>query len=470
VAAKDLSVGPSESARTAVVKQAPADELAALRKKVHNLSSLIEVSIIINSTLDLEKLVCLVMEKAQTVMDAEASSVMLINEEEDILECQVALGEVGEKVRKIQLKMGEGIAGWVASKGVPLNVPDVTQDPRFFSKSDESTGFKTRSILAVPLKVKERVIGVAEVINRSDGQPFDEDDIDLFSTFCRQVAMAIDNARMHRYLLEKERLEQQLESAKIIQQSFMPQSLPSGPQGLFDVAARNLPATAVGGDFYDFIDFDGESAALILGDVSGKGVPAALYMARLVSDLRFQAQMTREPAPLLRLINDLLVQRSRRGMFVTLVYGLLDVHRGRLTYSNAGHLPLLWVQARRRRITWLKGDQGVPLGVLPAANFPQQQIDLEGGDFVILVTDGVVEAKNRRGAQFGFERLERLIGRGLHGPLHAVEKIIDGVRAFAGDQQQHDDVTVLALRWNGTANRKADGGRQAGDSLHRGHP
>jgi sigma-B regulation protein RsbU (phosphoserine phosphatase) len=455
VAVKNLAVTPSETSNP-TPGEAPLDkELDLLRTKVQNLSSLIEVSIIINSTLDLEKLVSLVMEKAQTVMNAEASSVMLINEEEGVLECQVALGEVGDKVRKIQLKMGEGIAGWVAEKGVPLNVPDVSRDPRFFSKSDESTGFKTRSILAVPLKVKEKIIGVAEVINRLDGKPFDDDDVDLFSTFCRQVAMAIDNARMHRHLIEKERLEQQLEAAKIIQQSFMPQSLPSGVHGTFDVAAQNLPATAVGGDFYDFFEFDEDSAALILGDVSGKGVPAALYMARLVSDLRFQAQMTREPAALLQIVNDQLVQRSRRGMFVTLVYGLLDVGRGRLTYSNAGHLPLLYVQPSQQQVTWLRGESGMPLGVLSPAEFSQQEIRMNPGDLVILVTDGVVEAKNSEGGQFGFERLEQVLREPLDGPSHAVEKIFEAVQAFAGDQQQHDDVTVLALRWNGSKAHKA---------------
>src|SRR5574341_161415 len=142
------------------------DEIEALQAKVATLSSLIEVSIIVNSTLDLDSVLSLVMEKAQAVMEAEASSVMLINEKTGMLEWEVALGEVGTQVmQKIQLRVGEGIAGWVAQSGQPLIVPDVSKEPRFSKRSDEATGFKTRSILAVPLKVKDRIIGVAEVIN-----------------------------------------------------------------------------------------------------------------------------------------------------------------------------------------------------------------------------------------------------------------------------------------------------------------
>ncbi|MCH6559324.1 GAF domain-containing protein, partial [candidate division KSB1 bacterium] len=252
-------------------------ELAYLRSKVSDLSSLIETSIIINSTLELDALVRLVMEKAQSVMKAEASSVMLLNDEGDSLECTVALGEVGEQVKKIQLKIGEGIAGWVALHGKPQIIPDVSNDPRFSSKTDSSTGFQTRSILAAPLKVKDKVIGVAEVINRLDGKPFDNDDLDLFSTFCRQVAMAIENTRMHKLQMEQQRLQHELESAKIIQESFMPEILPDLVNSQFSIAAKSLPAAMVGGDLYDFIQFDSNTLGIALGDVTGKGVPAARY-------------------------------------------------------------------------------------------------------------------------------------------------------------------------------------------------
>ena len=201
------------------------DEILRLRYKLDRLSSLIEVSIIINSTLDLDEVINLVMEKAQSVMDAEASSLFLINEHTGKLECEVALGEVGSVVKeKFELNAGEGIAGWCVKTAKPLIVPDTTRDPRFAKKMDEETGFKTRSILAVPLEVRHKIIGVAEVINPLAGREFSQEDLDLFSTFGRQVALAIENARLHRTSLEKQKIEEckdETISKEEINQSFL---------------------------------------------------------------------------------------------------------------------------------------------------------------------------------------------------------------------------------------------------------
>ncbi|MFQ5629730.1 MAG: GAF domain-containing protein, partial [bacterium] len=243
---------------------AEGDELSQLRSRVGTLSSLIEVSIIINSTLDLDEVINLVMEKAQAVMKAEASAVMLLNEESGILECQVALGEVGQQVQEtIKLKIGEGVAGWVAQTGKPVIVPDAQKDPRCANRVDKQTGFVTRSILAVPLVVKEKIIGVAEVINRLDGKAFTDDDLDLFSTFGRQVALAIENARMHRFMLEQQKFEQQLEAARIIQESFLPQKAPTDSRNRFRVAGKSIAASSIGGDFFDYIEFDDNTLGLV---------------------------------------------------------------------------------------------------------------------------------------------------------------------------------------------------------------
>ena len=224
------------------------NKLQELQARVEDLSSLIHVTNIISSTLDQVELLGLVMEKAQEVMRAEASSVFLINEERDVLECEVALGSHSDKITKIiRLEKGQGVAGWVWENGTSLIVPDVSKDDRFYSAADQKSGFQTKSILAVPLQNKEKIIGVAEVINRTDGNEFTHYDLDLFKTFCQQVAMSIENARVHQIELEQERLRQQLESAKEIQPSFMPQKLPQGENGIFDIAARNLPASTSGG-------------------------------------------------------------------------------------------------------------------------------------------------------------------------------------------------------------------------------
>ncbi|MCB0287342.1 MAG: GAF domain-containing protein, partial [Calditrichaeota bacterium] len=197
-----------------------------LEEKVNALSSLIEVGIIINSTVQLNEVMKLVMEKALGVMNAEASAVFLINAEKHVFEIPVALGDASAKFKTIEIPMDVGIAGAIAKSGEAEIIPDAYKDSRFNAKVDKETGFVTRSILAAPLKVRDKLIGVAEVINRNDGNAFDEDDLNLFSAFCRQVAMAIENARVHQLELDKQRIEQQLEAAKHIQQSFMPESLP----------------------------------------------------------------------------------------------------------------------------------------------------------------------------------------------------------------------------------------------------
>jgi len=424
------------------------DEIENLKARVATLSSLIEVSIIVNSTLDLDSVLSLVMEKAQSVMDAEACSVMLINEKTGMLEWEVALGEVSAQVmQKIQLRVGEGIAGWVAQSGQPLIVPDVSKDPRFSKKSDDTTGFITRSILAVPLKVKERIIGVAEVINPLRGKSFTEDDLDLFSTFSRQVALAIENARMHRTMLEKQKLDQQLEAARTIQESFMPQTFPEDPQKRFEIFAKSIPATQIGGDFYDFMMFENDTLGIVVGDVSGKGVPAALYMARLVSDFRVASQRYRDPAQTLQKMNEGLVERGRRGMFVTLQYAQLDIATGGVNFATGGHLPVYWLQSDGESGEFISSGGGAPLGIMATTQFVPKSIRLGPGDFLVTFTDGVIEAKNTEFEQYSMQRLKEFLCRPWPSPKELVEHVVEDVRKFTQGMPQHDDLTVVALKW-----------------------
>lgn len=425
-----------------------AQEIKILKQRISDLTSLIEVSAIINATLDLDELINLVMQKAQAVMSAEASSIMLLNEATNLLECRFALGEVQDQLRnKIQLKMGQGIAGWVAEKGEPIIVPDTKVDARFYQNVDKTTGFETRSILAAPLIVKGKVIGVAEVINRCDGKPFTADNLEIFSTFCRQVALAVENAKVHHLMLEEQRLKQQLESAHTIQQSFMPQTFPRSPENKFLVYGKNIPATSVGGDLFDFVEFDSQRLGLIIGDVSGKGIPAALYMARLVSDLRYYSHLKKDAGQTLSAINELLLERSSQGMFVTLQYMILDSQTGKLSIVNGGHLPPLWIRARKRSVERISCNSGIPLGVIPVSFMEDQCIQLESGDFIVMYTDGIIEAKNSSGQLFSMGQLEKIINTNRETPEEVVQMIIDSVLKFSEGKAQHDDITVLALKW-----------------------
>lgn len=423
------------------------NKVRELEARVEDLSSLIHVTNIISSTLDLDELLGLVMEKAQEVMHAEASSVFLINDKENTLECEVALGSHGDKITKtIRLAKGQGVAGWVWEQGKSLIVPDVKKDARFYSDADEKSGFETKSILAVPLQNKERIIGVAEVINRIDGNEFTDYDLDLFKTFCQQVAMAIENARVHLIELEQERLRQQLESAKEIQQSFMPQQLPQGENGIFDIAARNLPAISVGGDLFDVLMLDDRHVGILIGDVSGKGIPAALYMARLMSDFRFYVQKYREPRILLDKLNNLLVDRSRHGMFVTLQFVVVDIWTGKLVHGDAGHLPMLHLRNGEAKIP--NRESGPPLGVMKGMAFEDNHLQLNPGDILLFYTDGIIEAKNTKGEEFTLDRLLTCLKRHWASAGQVVEESLMQVYKFTKSSPQNDDITLVAFQWN----------------------
>ena len=214
-------------------KRRPQDrraEVARLERRLRQLGSLMEVSVLIGSSLDLTEVLNAVMQKAQDVMDAEAISILLLNERTNKLEFEVALGEADITLetlkKKITLELGQGIAGSVALSRVPELVADVRADPRFFRDADKITGFITRSLLAAPLVVRDKLIGVAEVLNPRGGGKFTAEDLELFATYCRQVAVAIENARLHHVLLERQREQQQLEFAALVQQSFLPQRCP----------------------------------------------------------------------------------------------------------------------------------------------------------------------------------------------------------------------------------------------------
>jgi sigma-B regulation protein RsbU (phosphoserine phosphatase) len=206
-------------------------EIQRLEDKVRRLHGLIETSAIINSSLDLDEVLRLVLEKAQAVANAEASAILLYNPRTMKLEFEVALGEKGGTIRslkeKIALDLGQGIAGTVAQTRRVEWVPDAARDPRVARTVDATTGFVTRNILCGPLLVQDRLIGVAEVMNLADPEIAGREDLEVFETFCRQVAIAIENARLHKVLLERERERQQLEFAAVVQQSFLPSRFPT---------------------------------------------------------------------------------------------------------------------------------------------------------------------------------------------------------------------------------------------------
>jgi sigma-B regulation protein RsbU (phosphoserine phosphatase) len=427
---------------------ASAKELEDLRARVGNLTRLIDVTVLVSSSLDLQEVMNRVMEMAKEMMEAEAASIMLWNNEEECLEFEISVGEVGvDELKKIQIKKGQGIAGTVAETGEPLLVSDVSKDDRFFADADAKTGFVTKSILAAPLIVHDGIVGVSEVLNHKAGRPFTEHDLELFATFCRQVAVAVENARLHEREVRQSLLDQQMTMAAEIQRSFLPAVLPDEEGQRFEVAAFTRSAQEVGGDLYACEALPGGWVGLALGDVSGKGVPAALYMARVVSEFRLLCAGGAPPCEVLTTLNKALATGKMRGMFVTFVYAILDPETGELEVANAGQLPPI-LASEGGKAEWMGGASGPPLGMIPTTEYKAEKVKLNPSDTLLFYSDGIDEANDVAGEQFSENLLPTAAAAGT-GAKRLLSHTLASVEAFSKGASQHDDMTMVSMSWAG---------------------
>lgn len=415
--------------------------LEKLQQKLADFKKLFAVSEIINSTLDIDELLDRAMKVAGKIMEVEASALMLIDQSTKELVFKIAHGKSGDKVKEIRLEPGQGIAGWVAREEKPVLINDVENDPRHFKKADEYSGFKTRAVLCVPLKVKDKTIGILQVLNPKRKKGFDSEDQELLGNFSSMAAIAIENARMHTSLLEKQRVEDELKIGHQIQQNFLPSKFPEYDNLLLD--AKNIPALELGGDFYDFLDFGAGQVGIVVGDVSGKGVPAALFMVKAMSEIRFHASFFAKPEKLMEKINNVLVEKSMLGMFITLLIGIIDSKKKTLTFVNAGHYPFL-IYDGKGNIRETVFESELPIGIVPSVKFKETVLDLKGDETIIGYTDGIIEARNMSREEFGKKRFFDIMRDRNINPGKIIECILDKVVGFSKGAPQHDDLTLVA--------------------------
>ena len=423
-------------------------DLNACICKVERLSNCIEIANLINSELSIGKLLSNVMTATQKAFLAESVSLLLIDEKTGDLTFQIALGEVGDDIKELyRLKKGEGIAGLVAESGISLNIKDAYEHPNFSPEADRKTGYRTRAMLCVPLKIRREIIGVIQVINKLT-RPFvfSNEELEMLMTIAGSAAVAIDTARMHRIILQRETLERDLRLAREVQESFLPRDLPVIENYRF--AAVNQPALEIGGDFYNFFKLPSNKFGIVIGDVSGKGISASLFMARLTSDLQYYALLFPEPKELLTRMNKVLYARAKRGMFVTLIYLLLDPDNNRIQISNGGHLPPVYCDKNGSRLLGDDGKTGPPLGILPDAEYHQELFELAEQSSITLFTDGVIEAKNPAAELFGLKRLLRVIRTQPNDPEMICRGITNSVDRFTSAEGRSDDLTLLAFTVN----------------------
>ena len=390
---------------------------------------------------DYKTIVHSALERITRYVGAEAASLFLLADGSESLVCSACFGPVD--ITGLRISAKTGVVGRAVLTREGTMVRDVSEDPDFGAAVDAKTGFKTRSLLVAPLSIGTDCLGAIEIINRVGGDGlFEPDDLVLLETLARAAALAINNYRLTEQIVQQERERHELELAAEIQRDLLPQ--PSGRE--FPVHGINIPARSVSGDFFDILTLPDGRIWFNVGDVSGKGMNAALLMAKTSSLFRCLAKSAEHPGQLLNAINSELCETNSRGMFVTMVGGLFDPATGRLVLTNAGHEPPLHFDLRTERFTAIPAD-GPPLGIAPGIagpeGYPVTEIDLAGG-MLYVFTDGLTEATTFGGGMLGIDGARALIrdhaGEGAEIRL----KSISGAVKLPG-QSLRDDLTLLVV-------------------------
>jgi sigma-B regulation protein RsbU (phosphoserine phosphatase) len=411
----------------------------ALRERIRRLEAVAEASAMVNSTLELEHLADRVIDIATSLIEAERGSLFLVDAETGILRSLVAQGIGSEP---LEIPIGDGIVGSVAATGeaVILNTP--YEDPRFDPSVDLATGFRTRSLLTVPVRDRDGVLtAVLQLLNHRGGA-FSSDDISFLAELGVPFAVALTTARMHRQIVEKHRLDEEMRLAGEIQRALRPRDVQSVPGIEFETLIR--PCREVGGDYWDVIPRSiGDRWWIVVADVSGKGASAGLIAANLQSYLWSRRADRRSLTGIVAEGNELLLRLAGGVKYATMV--LLDWNPGTgwLHWVNAGHPPMLL--RRGGRVTAL-GATGPPVGLLEDQIYPMRRSRLRPGDTLLMYTDGVLEAGLERDAEeFGVDRIRSCL-KASDGCRGAVDLLSEAVLAHLAGTPPGDDITVVCAR------------------------
>ncbi len=394
-------------------------------------------------------------ERITQYLDAEGGALFMLDETGGKLRCYACCGAV--EIIGLVLDADQGIVGRCVQANAGCIVRDASEDPDFHRAVDGQTGFTTRSILCAPMSVRDERIGAIELVNKRGGDGlFDNSDLAILQGLSASAALAIVNVRQAQALVEQERVKHELELATEIQRSLLPKARPEP----FPVHGVNVPARMVSGDFFDFFEREDGAICFALGDVSGKGMNAALMMAKTASLFRCLGKTGQSPGRLLAVINREICETSTRGMFVTMVGGVFDPGTGRVRLANAGHEPPL-CRDRDGRYRALPAE-APPLGILALPGpdgYPETEVDLNGGT-LYLFSDGVTEGYVEDERTLGVEGLKAILETCSEMPvadrLHAVI-----ARLRQSRRPLRDDLTLLAVNDGGPA------GQSVGEGLLR---
>ena len=421
-------------------------------RQARNLKALLGVAKALASEIKLDNLLQVIVAKAAEVMDAERATLFLYDQPRNELWSKTTQKL---EINEIRIPVGVGIAGTVAKTRALINISDAHADPRFDPTFDKQTGYRTRSILCLPLIGNgDSLVGVIQVLNKKNRQTFDEIDESLLAGLSDHITVALERGRLIEAYIEKERLEEGLKLAHDIQMSMLPKTFPPFPERReLDIFAAIAPAKKVGGDFYDFFFLDEDRLCFAIGDVSGKGVAAALFMAVIKTLFKAIAARVQNPSDILSTVNRQICRDNDSQMFTTLFCGILNTRTGEIKYSSGGHNPPYHIS--RGGVQQVPQTGGRVLGLVEDSSYGWGRLVLGSGETIVLYTDGVTEAMDPAGQFFSERRLESILTQTKFASAREqIEHLTSQITHFAAGAEQSDDIAALAIRYLGPAGSK----------------
>ncbi len=415
-------------------------------RQARTLVLLNEIARELTSILNVDELLKRIGELLSRLIDYQMFSILLLNAEGDKLQHRFSLRFQENVQRKHEIPIDRGLVGYAAQHKEAVLVPNVSKDPRYIQLNPE-----TRSELVVPLIYKNTILGVLDLEHTRRGY-FTDDHRRTMTTLAAQLAIAIENARLYEQVaLQEKRLERDLALARELQFRLLPQSLPKLAN--LEIAAKFVPARAIGGDLYDFVSYAFSRTAIMIGDVSGKGAPAAIYAALVSGILRSHAPIEPAPAEMLSAVNFSLGERRIEGQFVSLIYAVWDDTSRILRVANSGLPRPIYCQGGKIQII---EATGLPLGLFEETEYDELSFSAKPGDLFVFFSDGILDASNKAGDLFGRERVERIVAKNSNAsPDALVKAIFNAVAEHAAGLDAFDDQTVVAIRVKGPSGKRA---------------
>jgi sigma-B regulation protein RsbU (phosphoserine phosphatase) len=410
--------------------------------------ALYEASLALQKAGGLDEVLQQITDQARTVHGANGATIAIIDEMTDEVVFRAVSSadpDVAAKLHGMRLPLGVGVLGWAIEHQEAVLCNDAAKDPRFASEVDKSSGVSTMSLLCAPLiDTAGHSFGAIELVNRLD-DPFAESDLPLVRNLGVMAAAAAERAMLLDHEKLQERLQREMDIARTVQQGLLPQSAPALPG--WNLAGMNDPAREVGGDFFDYLPLDDGRLGLVIADVADKGLGAAMFMVMCRGLLHTIAKRVASPAKVLVELNEALVELSASDLFVTVFYGVLDPVSGRLDYACAGHNPALLHRAGGETLELVPTKlMGMALGVLPGIKLAEATVELRRGDRLVLYTDGITDAVDPAGGMFGLERFSQTVLEAADSDAAGtVVAVLAAVAAFAGNEPQYDDMTLLTI-------------------------